>query len=838
MRKRLTLYISLLILLIAVIAQAADFQPYAYPLIGKWQPSGQSLMADEYALQDVQNLRRDGNSWVGVKGHTKINTTLLSSYPYILNGFHFKKQQPAESHVLILAGDTAVPANSLVYENTTAIPTAGDFSATVWHTDAAGGMGTGRFSEAPNGHVVYSNGVETKIWGGNETRITAFYTGSAASTTTTTVITKPADYSEKLTNSSPTDTCTLTKYFFIGTTRPVSGFKFYVGTANTADSTTAATYWNGAEWTAVASAVDGTAAGGKSFAQTGSYTFTSTVATAKPRYINGLVLYWYQFTMTATTSTVIYQVTSIAPIQDLKNIWSGIFVKPAAFLSTKDGEWSDYTDEVIDGSSVTYANIDHDTETPTIMIGFVTPQQAIKFTIDPDNGDGEPFTVYYWNGAAWAAVTATNDGTATFNNTGVISWSAVAEGLEQMTVAQGDSVPLYYYKLVMTGDIAACHIREVRGIESAVTLKAYRFAETFQNRLFIFNEVNGRQNKLQYSAYNSPDIFNGTDSGFLYIGDDSPIIAAKPVFNIFKAGTYDQLIIGKANEIYRLSGDGPSTWSVARISANIGIVAPLSMVSAEVAEGMEEGVKRQVVVFQGSDGFYVTDGASVIPISADIRCYFDANDTRAIPSSRLAKTVAWYDPSLGVYKALISSGSAATYHNVELEFNLGTREWTKIYRVDGTGANPLQSGFQVFNTNGIPYTYGGNTKGNVYRLENGFTWDATAIAQYLWTKDFIPDKAAPLLRKSTIKDFRVMAKKQAGTMTVAHYGDGVATTSGTDNQVGIDSVNLLTAPYDSQSCALGPFLYHSFKFSNSASTNTGMELTGFGFWYEPYTAWR
>ncbi|HSW40414.1 MAG TPA: hypothetical protein VLL97_13075, partial [Acidobacteriota bacterium] len=97
---------------------------------------------------------------------------------------------------------------------------------------------------------------------------------------------------------------------------------------------------------------------------------------------------------------------------------------------------------------------------------------------------------------------------------------------------------------------------------------------------------------------------------------------------------------------------------------------------------------------------------------------------------------------------------------------------------------------------------------------------------------------APVLRKSTIKDFRVMNKKQAGTMTVQHYGDGAATVSGTGNQATIANINLNTSPYNSQSCALGPFLYHSFKFSNSASTNTGMELTGFGFWFEPFTSWR
>jgi hypothetical protein len=458
-----------------------------------------------------------------------------------------------------------------------------------------------------------------------------------------------------------------------------------------------------------------------------------------------------------------------------------------------------------------------------------------------NNSDASTLKIYYWSGSAWVGVAgladATSDSGRTLNRSAVVSWNPVGDA--EQKIALNDNLPLYYYKLMVTASTdSTTPVAEIRLVPATEELKLYKLSELFQNRLFLFNEVSGKQNALRYSAANSPDVYNGTDSGFLYVGDDSAIIAARPVFNVFKAGAYDQLIIGKSNETWRLSGDGPATWTLARINANVGVVAPLSMVSCEVAEGMEEGVKRQVVIFQGGNGFYVTDGASVIPISDDIRCYFDSNDSRAIPAARLSKTVAWFDPSLGVYKALISSGASATYHNVELEYSITNREWTKIYRADGSGANPLQSGFPVVDTNGISYSYGGNTKGNVYRLENGYTFDSTAIDQYLWTKDVILDKVAPILRKSTVRNFRVVNKDQAGTMTVTHYGDGTATVEGTNNQNTIDSVNLDTAPYNSQSCLLGPFLYHSFKFACSASTTTGMELSGFGLWYEPQTVWR
>src|SRR5690606_7759061 len=120
--------------------------------------------------------------------------------------------------------------------------------------------------------------------------------------------------------------------------------------------------------------------------------------------------------------------------------------------------------------------------------------------------------------------------------------------------------------------------------------------------------------------------------------------------------------------------------------------------------------------------FYMTNGAVVDKISKDIDCYFDPNDSRYIPTTRRTQTVAWYDPKIRAYKALISSGSSATYHNLELEYSLDNREWTKIYRENASGADPLQSGWRVFDTSGLSYTYGGNKAGQVYRLENGSTF--------------------------------------------------------------------------------------------------------------------
>ena len=86
------------------------------------------------------------------------------------NGFHFKKDQPAETHVLIQGIDAE--GRTKVFQNTTAIPDQGNFSTTALHNDASG-AGLGRFSNAPGG-MAYCNQKENMIWSGDEMPISGF----------------------------------------------------------------------------------------------------------------------------------------------------------------------------------------------------------------------------------------------------------------------------------------------------------------------------------------------------------------------------------------------------------------------------------------------------------------------------------------------------------------------------------------------------------------------------------------------------------------------------------------------------------------------------------------
>jgi hypothetical protein len=104
----------------------------------------------------------------------------------------------------------------------------------------------------------------------------------------------------------------------------------------------------------------------------------------------------------------------------------------------------------------------------------------------------------------------------------------------------------------------------------------------------------------------------------------------------------------------------------------------------------------------------------------------------------------------------------------------------------------------------------------------------------------ILDNAAPMMRKSTIKYLRTAYKKKAtGNITITHYGDRAATASGVSGQMGPAIItNASTTHYDTQSTILGPFLYHSLKYSATTNIADGLELLSVGLYYTPQTTIR
>lgn len=171
------------------------------PFTGSWKPGVEDVLLEPGDYSDISNMRYNNTGIEGVSGFSKINSSVVNAtYLKIKNGFHFTKDEPAESHVLVQAYNTGLTA-SKIYENETAIPNTGAFTATELHTDASGAS-KGRFATAPNGTMVYCNNADRpQVWPGDEGKCMSFITTTAAVGNS---LTNPRDYTERVQNTLQT----------------------------------------------------------------------------------------------------------------------------------------------------------------------------------------------------------------------------------------------------------------------------------------------------------------------------------------------------------------------------------------------------------------------------------------------------------------------------------------------------------------------------------------------------------------------------------------------------------------------------------------------------------
>lgn len=830
MRKLLPI-LSFLVLFPAI---AGGFQGYAYLFGGRWQPYEDPLLIDEYGFSDIQNMRKRGKHLVGVSGHTKINSTAITDYTDFKNVYHFRKHVPDEYHFLVYAESSV--GNYVIKSEDTEPPTASDFDNDILSSRAVESGTIGRFSPAPQGNIIFTSGSETYIWGGDDYRVSAFLTYDSGSAFY-------QDFSAAVQNTSDTASNVATvdsadfAIIYIGSTRPLKGINFVFEEPSQVDMTQTTKYWNGTAWAAVTGETDNT----NGLTQNGAITFTDTYEVARTKYIQGYALYFYQITTTAG-SCKIATVYTQSNMNKIQNIWDGSGSVVAVFKWDDNGTFKEFTDEINVDDGTYVAELDgHDVANDYLYFGFANPQQGIRIKMeDPNDNASALNAVNYWNGSSWTATSDLSDGTTGFQQDGFITWSPIVDGSE-FTRNVDDIEPLYWYQLDFSAANFAANtdLNYAYGILSPPQLLGYSFATLFQSRSMLLDEFRGERNKLIYSAYNSPDVWSGNDAGALYFGDETPLTAAATIYNIFRTTGLEQLIITKANETYRMYGDGPSNWIIQQMSRNVGCVAPLSMAVCELSQfGDDPG--RHVLIYQSADGVVMNDGAAITTISRDIGNYFDPNHIDAIPDDRIDDSFGWYDPELNAYKLLISSGTGQTTHNVELEFSLEHNGWTKLYRENGSGADPLQSAAITTDSEGNVFSYGATFNGQIYRLENGQDWAGTEISQYVTTKNLLVDPNLPFLADSRLTFFRLgyVDKDEATgeTINVIHYCNDSQSATGADDQKAPSAIDMTAGPINTQRVELGPCTMHRFKISASTSNAVdGLEPTGIGIYFDPRT---
>ncbi|MDD5722708.1 MAG: hypothetical protein PHY29_03085 [Syntrophales bacterium] len=168
-----------------------------------------ALISDENPqignMQSLKNMRYTDRGIKGIQGMTKINAT-AASYTSLKNGFHFRKDQPQESHIIVQTTDETTGNSRLVKsDNSASIPETDTFSnfLTLDNDNLV------RYSKAPQGSSVACNGVKNYVWGGNEYRCGYFVVYDPETSSTR------YDYSD-IVNNTLTDSLNVAKLTTVG----------------------------------------------------------------------------------------------------------------------------------------------------------------------------------------------------------------------------------------------------------------------------------------------------------------------------------------------------------------------------------------------------------------------------------------------------------------------------------------------------------------------------------------------------------------------------------------------------------------------------------------------
>jgi hypothetical protein len=795
-------------------------------------------------FQVLKNLRYTDTNVRGVQGHTKINATAAPETA-VRNLFHFRKDQPSESHLLI-------DANLKVYDCTGTIPNADSVIATPIYTDVSGAS-TGRYAVAPNGFLSRCTGKESLLYGGKEF-------------SNVFMIDKPAannvyDYSDAISNTL-TDSLNLatlhtsaataaTATFYVGSPLPIDGVKFYVSSGTGKPTGMIGKYWSGSAWAGVGSPVDGTS--GLQATGNNWFTFTSTKSTSNQYPFEKILAHWYQFTVTATADfnavPKISQITCSIPMQPAQDLFDGIG-RPCASLTRNTsgtaGADLDFTSNVLTSfydstDATTWVDFGATVLNSSGNVTFGFPERCMGVMLyiggTPNVNAQTIASLEYWNGSAWSGVTASmqdgtlNDaGTATMTRSGWVTWDAPDENLEfpqtnlighqevspaaVVTPTQiTNEFPLYYYRMKFSGNLAGnSQIYQVKGIPAQTQVKGYTFSSQYAGRLMLCDNADGARNSVRYSAYQTANVLNGEDSGELFFGGEEALSAAAAIYNRYGSTETNTFVVCKRGETWVLSGDDPEKWTKFQVSNNIGCVAPRSMVPINLSpKESTQQVSYNAAVWVSARGVEVFAGGSIATVSDDIGDLFDPSLPTYLGAAVIPTITAFYDPILSEYHMIVPG-------SYEYVWDTKRNKWFQVVR--GT---ELYGGAPVADTNGYRYCYGYNNAGFVMRLENGTSFDGTAIAHTLRTGDMaLPDGS--IMEWAQINWFTLIAKAKtvtAQTVAMVYYNDTQTASYGATTvspaRSGYRLINTVIHNKDVMST------FHGFQFSISTTDET----TGF-----------
>lgn len=778
-------------------AEDKTWKSFDYPLNGRLITKLDGALLPEGHFQTLQNFRYNDGGIEPIAGMTKINASAFS-YLKVVNGFHFRKEIPNTENYIFAQTTTGSNSRIVKSDNTAAIPAQDTFSTFVT-------LPTNNyvnFTEAPDQSMIMCDGYTNYVYSGTEYRVAKVINYDPSGTFY-------YDYTD-LANNNLTDAnnvfslidVTGVSYVYIGSTRPLSGVKFYVSTANASAATVAVKYWDGSTFADCTNVVDGTTIGGKTLNTTGTISFDSTVATSKLKAIRDNVAFYYSFEFTGlNAATRISQISLSAPVQGLVDVWDGVgrqiysFINQIAF-HTSTGYGGDETSKVYkldynndelwgDGSGQpSFANIGGMLTTDYVYAGFNERLMGMKFYFGGTNvnTNAAVLDISYWDGTQWVDVGTVDDFTSvggkSFAQSGTVTWNA-PDAKDEYTTSVYNSSQWYYYRIhfdrTLSGALASnttVKIDNIIGIPAQVNLHPYRFAVLWQNRLWLLNDQAKDKNTAVGSSFGTVCVFNGTDSGKLTFGGTQEVICAAPLFTRYGGSIYENLIVCKRNQTYLVDGTSPENYIVYEIAKTVGCIAPQTMKVCDTGYEVAPGLTKHVVVWLSATGVVMFDANSIINISSDIADRFDPTSDNYINESVASQFTAFYDAKRTSYHIQIATGTSTTL-NEEWAYDLTRRKWYQVVR----GAKYLTCGFEVEDLTGNKYVYGGTADGFLERLEYGNTFDGVSITYKFRLPDGLLDKSLMYVKEIRRIKLTGRCNSAAATVTVRHYADGSTTAS-------------------------------------------------------------
>jgi hypothetical protein len=690
--------------------------------------------------------------------------------------------------------------------------------------------------------MAYANQEESVVWSGLEANIGDVFT--IATTDPDSATAYPIERTDKCTNDIVAQYLTISTAgradILVLTVRPAQGIKLYIDPNNAnanAANTNALTVktWNGSSMAAVTTLVDGTS----KLTTTGTLSFDTTVGTAVPKHYQERYLYAYQISVTASSGTStarIYQITVDQPMQAPTNVWDGIYRQPIQAQRYDNGttSYEDFTLHVQESSTVAtpvglymgqLAAADHG------IIMFEEQMAAIKLVMLGSlvNTADAQFPAaggwQYWDGDSWANLTFTDEtldaaGDSSCSQSGLIHWSPPSD--EEKTTLFGTIGYAYRFDVdaAFTGsendDVT---IDLITGIPASEDLNVFKFPVQYKNKLMWCGYVEGNEgNRIDYSADNSPDVYNGSDSsmnGFqsVYVGSLEEITCATQLYNRFGSNLFSSLVLLKNNEVWLMTGDSPLDYKLFPVSFRLGCPAPYTLTTAEVGFSVGEDVERNIAMWISHQGPVMFDGAIIKPING-IENFFDPNESEVVNWTYIDTAQAWYDGTYNEWNILLPTGSSTTL-NRWLVYSVQFNKW---FEKDVKTADKMYCGIPTITSNGLQIIYGGSNDGRLYRLEVGTDYNGSNIVMSFKTADIFPSGNPwdiTLLRRLKLVVGRLTGDDT--TVNVYYHPD-------TENASGVSTTFQDVTASNSNSGTIGV----SFEDVDAADANSGTEGVTWG----------